>query len=192
MDPKWGKIEDCQTFDISDGQIYVRGFKAKDVPQFENHYAIMYAWYFPKIQEFPQGQKHDWQQIVQWYTLKQQPDTDPNNYEFVGVSYSTPDGYKYRPKDKIRAKKATGQLFIKYGKVGHKRGLEIEAAESTKKDMQGQRNMLAWDEFNQNEQVKAANNPDSFDKKVAPFADIAYPGHLQAAWKASNDYYAPH
>lgn len=190
MDPRYSAIEACQRFDISDGQIYVRGFKAQDIPLYGGHYAIMYAWYFPKIQESPKGgHRHDWQQLVQWYKLKdpKRPDTNPDNYNFVGVSYSTPDGYKYQRQEDFPRKSDTGQIFVKYGRVGTKRGLEIERAQAWMHNRLGQRWMLSWDELSQNQAaVDAANNPNSFDKNVAPFSDYAVKGHLEAAWKAAN------
>ncbi|GKT63441.1 NPP1 domain protein [Colletotrichum tofieldiae] len=83
------QIGGSQTGDCRDsaGQTYVRGY------WWNKKYAIMYAWYFPKDQNFIKikGHRHDWEHVVVWIN---NPDDRRFKPELLGVSTSSHSGYK--------------------------------------------------------------------------------------------------
>ncbi|GJC88843.1 hypothetical protein ColLi_11681 [Colletotrichum liriopes] len=83
------QIGGSQTGDCRDsaGQTYVRGRWWND------KYAIMYAWYFPKDQNWIKikGHRHDWEHVVVWIN---NPDDRRFKPELIGVSTSFHSGYK--------------------------------------------------------------------------------------------------
>ncbi|KAM5352738.1 hypothetical protein ACJ41O_005460 [Fusarium nematophilum] len=82
-------IGGSQTGDCRDsaGQTYVRGRWWND------RYAIMYAWYFPKDQNLVaiKGHRHDWEFVVVWIN---NPDDAKAKPELQGCSTSAHGGFK--------------------------------------------------------------------------------------------------
>lgn len=185
-----GSVELCQRIDPNKcsnsnpekcGQVYVRGFQPAENPEFDNHYAIMYAWYFPKIQNHPHSRTHDWQQVIVWLVWDEQA----KDFKTTGFSMSGPNGYKTVAPDRKFVnldKKSPGHAFFVYTVVDGGRGIKSDFPKQSPSLIF--QPMVAYDVFTTSAK-KSIENKDAFGKGfAAPFADVAYKGHLQAAWDA--------
>lgn len=196
-------IRNCQTFDK--GQIYARWI-AKDDPLNKWHTdAIMYSWYFLKIQDggiFGSSKRHDWQQIVVWLSSRNEGKT-AEDFGIDQVSYSRPDGYKKTGSPSLVQNSTTNPLVL-YEQVGAEkklplsRGLNMISSNNTPQGKHGweawtpPQEMVAWEKFTP--KARAGVNENNYPRlkmKTAPFSDDenyyhenVFVTHLKAAFEA--------
>ncbi|ETN07664.1 hypothetical protein PPTG_13004 [Phytophthora nicotianae INRA-310] len=158
--------------------------------QFQDKWAIMFAWYFPKgFWSGMPSRRHDWASMVVWID-----DPDFETPKLLGVSLS---------KSKKRYTKATAPLsevyfagFQEYGRRGyktyvngsstsirisHSSGFFFGPASLDLSTRDGDyQDLIMWKQLT--EEARKALNSANFGKSVVPFNDDNFEDMLEKAW----------
>ncbi|KAG3140191.1 hypothetical protein PI124_g17551 [Phytophthora idaei] len=165
---------DCKGSGLG-SQIYSRSDWYKD------KWAIMYAWYFPKgqqyIRKYKSGHRHFWSYAIVWTDSP-----NPGNSTILGVSMSSGVGYMKRspPKSKFVIDGTTIK-FDSYGSFwGSKQGVRLTKKSGNLQDL------ITWEQLS--EEARTALSEADFDvnwslkKVVMPLKDDAFSERLQKAY----------
>uniref|UniRef100_H3H0B8 Necrosis inducing-like protein NPP1 type n=1 Tax=Phytophthora ramorum TaxID=164328 RepID=H3H0B8_PHYRM len=147
-------------------QVYGRAEWYNDV------WAIMYAWYFPKgfWDKCPYW-RHDWSNVVVWID---NPDVETS--KVLGLSLSTSEnkyGHKYAPAESIR--NGTTPMLYRYLPSFGSAGL------NTYVDLGQFQDLIMWDQLTDAARA-ALNDQDNFGRTEVPISDDHFPEHLEKAW----------
>lgn len=164
----------------SEGQVYSRSGSWND------RWAIMYSWYFPKDQNVDgpanKGHRYDWENIVVWLTGKTE------DAEVTGVSFSAHSDYrKYRNANGNSVYfKDDSHPLVQYSNSADwlDHSLDSYKEDRSNEGDGGQQPLIAWTELTQAAQT--ALDKADFGQANVPFIDDAWEGKLTKAW--SDDF----
>nr|6QBE_A Chain A, Nep1-like protein [Hyaloperonospora arabidopsidis] len=145
-------------------QVYGRSTWYNDV------WAIMYAWYFPKDSPMLlMGHRHDWENVVVFIN-------DPDEVEptILGCSTSWHSGYiKYAPcpTDSING----SSVMIKY-----EHSFPLNHALNITKDAGAYQDLIMWHQMP--DLARRALNDTDFGKAITPMNDLNFMEKIEAAW----------
>ncbi|KAK7536948.1 necrosis inducing protein [Phyllosticta citribraziliensis] len=148
---------DC---DSSTGQVYVRS------TSYNNAYAIMYSWYWPK--DSPStgtGHRHDWENVVVW--IDSETAAEPT---ILGVSASAHSGYGTSTSPNLSGTRP----LIKYESIW-----PVNHALGFTSTVGGEQPLIAWESLPTAAQTALTNT--DFGSANVPFKDANFENNLGKA-----------